>query len=249
MVVGCRVRRGSRKQLEFGPHWLGRKWIEIEFRPAKLPQKSGREYITVTVMTFSCRKLLFSLSTALLLMVGHAVFAAEIPEPTPPLLAEAQRSLSRSKFDQALEQVNRYLSSAPKDVQGLFVKAVALSQTGKVEEAMALYGQINEDAPEMPEPYNNLAVLQAQRGQYDQARQTLEMAIRANPSYTVAIENLGDIYAKMALEQYLQAGKLDASNKALKRKQQTLETVITIPADQTGPRPLPAARKTSTVPF
>ncbi len=59
-----------------------------------------------------------------------------------------------------------------------------------------MFTKLSEDYPELPEPYNNLAVLYAQQKQYDKARTALEMAIRTHPSYAIAYENLGDIYAK-----------------------------------------------------
>src|SRR3989442_4984799 len=41
-------------------------------------------------------------------------------------------------------------------------------------------------------PYNNLAVLNAAEGQERKASEVLEQAIRTNPSYATAHENLGD---------------------------------------------------------
>jgi len=61
----------------------------------------------------------------------------------------------------------------------------------------------------MPEPYNNLAVLYAAEGQERKAAEALEQAIRTNPSYTTAHENLGDLYARMASEAYAKALQLD----------------------------------------
>jgi ketosteroid isomerase-like protein len=77
---------------------------------------------------------------------------------------------------------------------------------------------LTEDYPELPEPYNNLAVLYAGQGQYDKAKQSLEMAIRTHPSYATAHENLGDIYAKMASQAYDRALQLDRSNTATQTK-------------------------------
>jgi len=51
----------------------------------------------------------------------------------------------------------------------------------------------NVPAPELPEPYNNLAVLYAARGDHDGARDALLRAISTHPSYATAHENLGDI--------------------------------------------------------
>jgi tetratricopeptide (TPR) repeat protein len=50
---------------------------------------------------------------------------------------------------------------------------------------MAVFSKLTEDYPELPEPYNNLAVLYAQQKQYDKARTALEMAIRIHPGYAL----------------------------------------------------------------
>jgi len=70
-----------------------------------------------------------------------------------------------------------------------------------------------EDFPELPEPYNNLAVLYASEGQLDSARAALEMALAAAPNYATALENLGDVYLQMAADAYQRAAKLDPSNR------------------------------------
>ena len=200
-------------------------------------------------MTFFSSRLIQTCLCACLLLANLPAKAAEVPEPQSPLLTEAQRSLSRSRFDKALEQANSFLAQNPKDIQGRFIKAMALSQLGQTDEAIALYTQIIEEAPETPEPYNNLAVLHAQRGQFDQARQALEMAILVNPDYAMAHENLGDVYARLSVEQYRKAQLPSVRNNALDKKLKTLGEIVTTMPDQTAPRPIPATRKTSTLPF
>jgi Flp pilus assembly protein TadD len=54
----------------------------------------------------------------------------------------------------------------------------------------------------LPEPYNNLAVLQAAAGQVDSARALLETALRLDPGYRTAHQNLGDVYVRLAQRAY-----------------------------------------------
>jgi len=112
----------------------------------------------------------------------------------------------------ALEKVNAYLNTNPKDAEALFMKGVILVEQGKRDEAIKAFTDLTEKYPNLPEPYNNLAVLYADQGQYDKARKALETAIKTHPSYATAHENLGDIYARLASEAYDKAFKLDASN-------------------------------------
>lgn len=132
--------------------------------------------------------------------------------------AQANQLLKQGQLELALDRVHAYLSSRPKDARGRFLKGVILAEQKKPSEAIKIFTDLTHDYPELPEPYNNLAVLHASQGEYDKARAALEMAIRANPSYAAAHENLGDIYAKMASQSYDKASKLDRSNKTAQTK-------------------------------
>jgi Flp pilus assembly protein TadD/ketosteroid isomerase-like protein len=112
----------------------------------------------------------------------------------------------------ALERINTYLAANPKDAQAMFMKGIILAESGKREEAIKAFTDLTEKYPNLPEPYNNLAVLHADAGQYDKARKALETAIKTHPSYATAHENLGDIYARMASEAYDKALQLDGGN-------------------------------------
>ena len=106
----------------------------------------------------------------------------------------------------------------------------------------------------MPEPYNNLAVLYAAQGQYEKARQQLEMSIRTHPSYATAYENLGDVYTKLASQAYDKALQFDSSNSAAKNKLSLIHDLISSrPARSasaasgtpTEPAPTPSAARTA----
>jgi len=133
-------------------------------------------------------------------------------------MEEASKLFKQGHHDQALNKVNAYLINKPKDAQARFLKGLILTEQAKTSEAIKIFTSLTEDYPELPEPYNNLAVLYASQSQYDKAKQALEMAIRTHPSYATAHENLGDIYAKMASQAYDRALQLDSSNTATQTK-------------------------------
>ena len=108
-------------------------------------------------------------------------------------LQEATRLLRQGQSAQALEKVNQFLSAKPRDAQGRFLRGLILVEQNKTAEAISVFTKLTEDYPELPEPYNNLAVLYASQGQYDKAKTSLEMSIRTHPSYATAYENLGDV--------------------------------------------------------
>ncbi len=133
-------------------------------------------------------------------------------------LQEAQQLLKQGQVDRAMERVDQYLKTKPKDARGRFLRGILLTEQNKPQEAIKVFTELTQDYPELPEPYNNLAVLHASQGQYDKARAALEMAIRTHPSYATAHENLGDIYAKMASQAYDKALQLDKGNQAAQTK-------------------------------
>lgn len=150
------------------------------------------------------------LSGALMLCASLYVHANEVED--------ANMLFKQGHQNQALEKVNAYLANQPKDAQARFLKGLIYTEQGKTADAIRIFTALTEDYPDLPEPYNNVAVLYAGQGQYEKARQALEMAIRTHPSYATAHENLGDIYAKMASEEYDRALKLDSSNTTTKTK-------------------------------
>ena len=133
-------------------------------------------------------------------------------------IQDANKLFKQGQHSQALDKVNEFLANNPKDAQARFLKGLIFTEQGKTAESIKVFSALTEDYPELPEPYNNLAVLYAGQGQYDKAKLALEMAIRTHPSYATAHENLGDIYAKMASQAYDRALQLDRSNTATKTK-------------------------------
>ena len=132
--------------------------------------------------------------------------------------SDVSQLVRTGKLADALVKADQYLAGKPRDPQMRFLKGVIQRDAGKSADAIATFTRLTEDYPELPEPYNNLAVLYAGQSQFDKARTALEMAIRTNPSYATAHENLGDVYAKLASQAYNKALQLDASNQAVAPK-------------------------------
>jgi tetratricopeptide (TPR) repeat protein len=150
--------------------------------------------------------------------------------------ADVSQLARNGKYSEALAKADQYLSAKPRDPQMRFIKGVVQRDSGKTSDAIATFTRLTEDYPELPEPYNNLAVLYAGQNQFDKARTALEMAIRTNPSYTTAHENLGDVYAKLASQAYGKALQLDASNTGVPPKLAVIRELFN-PALSKGQRP------------
>ncbi|HKQ26124.1 MAG TPA: tetratricopeptide repeat protein [Burkholderiales bacterium] len=131
---------------------------------------------------------------------------------------DASRLFKQGNHAAALEKIDAAINANPRDARARFLKGLILTEQNKPNDAIKVFTALTDDYPELPEPYNNLAVLYASQGQYDKARNSLEMAIRTHPSYAIAHENLGDVYAKMASEAYDKALQLDRGNAAAQTK-------------------------------
>lgn len=140
---------------------------------------------------------------------------------------DANKLFKQGQNAQALEKVDAFLTRKPKDAPARFLKGLIMAEQGNADEAIRIFSALTEDYPELPEPYNNLAVLYAGQGQYEKAKVALEMAIRTHPSYSTAHENLGDIYAKMASQAYDRALQLDRSNTSTQTKLALIKDLFT----------------------
>jgi len=152
-------------------------------------------------------------------------------------LQDINKLLKQGQHSQALEKTEQYLSGKPKDAQGRFLKGLILTEMNRPQEAIVVFTKLTEDYPELPEPYNNLAVIYAQQKQYDKAKQSLEMAIRTHPSYATAHENLGDIYARMASQSYDKALQIDSANASAQNKLAMIRELMTASSRPAAAKP------------
>jgi tetratricopeptide (TPR) repeat protein len=183
---------------------------------------SKSAYVSTTPLSTALRWL--ALAAALSVSVAHADDYTDVND------------LVRSgKLTEAMAKADQYLAGKPRDPQMRFIKGVIQTEAGKPADAISTFTKITQDYPELPEPYNNLAVLYAGQNQFDKARAALEMAIRTNPSYATAHENLGDVYAKLASQAYSKALQLDGGNAGVQPKLALIRTLFS--ADTKGQKP------------
>ena len=183
---------------------------------------NGGQYSIMKTLNFHRinASLAVAVVVATLLFLGSfAVFADENEE--------VSRLYKQGSLGKALEQADAYLASHPKDAQMRFQKGLILTEQNRTADAIKIFSTLSEDYPELPEPYNNLAVLYASQGQYDKAKTALEKAIRTHPSYSTAHVNLGDIYAKMASQAYGKALQIDKGNTTAQTKLAMIKDLFT----------------------
>ena len=156
-------------------------------------------------------------------ILGVATLALAVPADD---LREAQKLYGQGKSQPALDKLEVFLRAQPKDAQGRLLKGILLTDLKRYPDAMKVFSGLTEDYPELPEPYNNLAVLYAQQGDYEKAKSALELAIQSHPGYAMAHENLGDVYAQLASRSYDRALQLDKNNAAAKAKLAQIKDVF-----------------------
>ena len=79
-------------------------------------------------------------------------------------MQEASRLLKAGQREQALERVNKALAANPRDAQARFLKGLIFTEQGRQSEAVEIFTKLTQDYPNLPEPYNNLAVIYAGQG-------------------------------------------------------------------------------------
>ena len=144
--------------------------------------------------------------------------------------------LRQGKSNEALAKADAYIAGKPRDPQMRFLRGVILTEQGKPADATSAFVALTQEFPELPEPYNNLAALYAAQSQFGKARDALETAIKLNPSYATAHENLGDVYVRLAAQSYGRAQQLEKSNTTVAPKLALLREVFL---------PKPAAKPSS----
>ncbi len=190
--------------------------------------------------SFGTRRPFASLRLMAMCVAVSAALAAPLTQAQPDDYAEVNRLLRAGQFSEAMNKADQYLAGKPRDPQMRFLKGVIQTESGKQADAVATFQKLTEEFPELPEPYNNLAVLYAGQSQFDKARAALEMAIRTNPSYATAHENLGDVYAKLASQAYSKALQLDAGNAGVAPKLSLIRNLFATDAKGAKPAAAPA---------
>src|SRR5208282_3977825 len=191
-------------------------------------------------------------AAALCSMLLPVAVAQQTPPPPPssanvvqkrtpglsPELADASRLIGEGEYAPALAKIDSVLATDAKNPQARFLKGVVQTDQSETDAAIATFQALNEDYPELPEPYNNLAVIWAKKGQYDKARKALEIALVTRPDYAIAHENLGDIYVRLAGAEYDRAIALDKTDKSAQSKLVLVRELFAVTPSSTTPKPV-----------
>ncbi len=121
---------------------------------------------------------------------------------------EVNDKISSGQWSAAQTLIERQLQKQPADPQIRLMQSQMQTAQGQTAQAIETLQALTQEFPELPEPYNNLAVLYAGQQRFDEAASALVLAIRARPDYSLALENLGDVHIAQARQSYLKAQSL-----------------------------------------
>lgn len=165
----------------------------------------------------------------------------DAPEPPPPRYSTAYDGaltlVREGRPDQALVQIERALKDDARNPQLRFLKGVLLAQADKPAQAETVFSALIEDYPELPEPYNNLAVLRAQANDWEGARQVLTRAVAALPTYALAQDNLGEVHLRLAEQAFAKAAQSTPPGEPAARKLGLTRELIQQLNSLSAPRP------------
>jgi tetratricopeptide (TPR) repeat protein len=152
----------------------------------------------------------------------------KVPEPKNKnaIPQDIYNLITSKKLPEAIVAIDKELGVNPRNVQLRFVRSRIQIEMGQIDPAKNTLIEITQQFPELPEPYNNLAVLEAQSGNLDQAKEYLELALKVQPSFSTALENLGDVYTRLASRSYGKALQLDRRLVDSRRKMKLAEDIL-----------------------
>jgi Flp pilus assembly protein TadD len=141
---------------------------------------------------------------------------------------EVRKLLRRAKYEQALVIVRKQVALNPRDPQMRFWEGYIYEQLGQPQLAKPIYIALTQEHPELAEPHNNLGVLLAAEGNYGEARQMFELALRANPRNATAQENLGDVLLQLSRQAYQKALEINPAQRTAAKKADMIQPIAAL---------------------
>jgi tetratricopeptide (TPR) repeat protein len=159
--------------------------------------------------------LAWAMATCVLAMPAHADDVADI-----------RAMATAGDLPGALRGAERALAARPRDARLRFLQGVLLMESGRDEASLAVFTQMAQDYPELPDSYNNIALLHARAGRLEAALAAVHDALRADPGHRTARANLGQLHLMLAVQAWealAQGGPVDA---ATQRRLETARALL-----------------------
>ena len=148
-----------------------------------------------------------------------AAAAAVVAAPSEPSRASSEPAVERAialtaegRLGEARKVLDRVPDLGSGHPRAQLLDGILRAREGHVDQAIEVFERLTREHPEMPEPWNNLAVLLAVKGRLLDARDALEEALAREPDLAAAHANLGDVYAALARHSHTHAQALGGAS-------------------------------------
>ena len=154
-------------------------------------------------------------------------------------LSDARALTQRGETTEALRRVDAALAADGRDVQLRFLRGVLLMDLQRDSDALTLFSQMSLEFPELPDPLNNIALLQVRVGRLDEARMALETALRNDPTHRMALANLGQVHLMLAARSWEALASLNTLEPTLQQRLNAVRQLVQRSAEPrlTNPKP------------
>ncbi|MDP2007722.1 MAG: tetratricopeptide repeat protein [Rubrivivax sp.] len=140
--------------------------------------------------------------------------------------AEIRALLARGDGAAALARAESATAAQPRDVALRFLHGVVLMDLQRDVDALAHFTAMTQEYPELPDPYNNIALLHVRAGRLEMARQALDAALRNDPNHRTARSNLGELYLMLAAQAWELASATGPVDVALLRRLEGVRALL-----------------------
>lgn len=141
--------------------------------------------------------------------------------------------VAKGDYSKALKAVDMGLKRNSHSAQLRFQRCVVLERMGRTENAKTELKRFISLYPEIPEGYNNLAVLLSREGRLEEAQEHLTRALALRPKFRQAHVNLGNLYLARAKAAFETAQAIQSDSTVKTR----LDAVTALLAPQTAATP------------
>jgi Flp pilus assembly protein TadD len=144
-------------------------------------------------------------------------------------LTELREQLGRGQTQAALTRIESAVARKPelaRDAQYTFLRGVALMDLLRDAEALSVFEGMTQLYPELPDPWNNIAVLHVRANRLEPARLALEAALRNDPGFRSARANLGLVYLMLAIQAWESVAAIGTPEPALLKRLEAARALL-----------------------
>ncbi len=156
--------------------------------------------------------------------MGMGVATAQTSDPA---VRAVQALLQRGDLAAALARTE---AADVRDAELRFLRGVILMDLGRDADALRSFVRLAEDFPQLPDPWNNIALLHDRAGRTELARLALETALRNDPAHRTARINLGHIHLKLAAQAWELAALAAPLDSAVQQRLDAVRALLRTPA-------------------